>query len=46
VLKIQAGFYLENTVGEVRRYLSELSDKLTKKFKLFSGLQLNICSDL
>jgi hypothetical protein len=46
VLKYQAAYFLEHTVTEIERYLTELSDKLLKKFDLFSGLQLNITRDL
>jgi hypothetical protein len=46
VLRHQAAFYLNNSVGEVKRYFEELSVKLVKKFRIFSVLQMNINSDL
>lgn len=46
VLRYQAGLWLASTVSEIRRYFSELSDKMAKKYKIFSVLQLNICNDL
>lgn len=33
-------------MGEILRYFEELSEKLVKKFRIFSVLQMNINHDL
>lgn len=46
VLKHQSAYFLSNAVGEIKRFLDELSRKLRTRFRTFSVLQLNVAHDL